>query len=186
MNSRIGRPLLQKSESIVPLYDRGIHSIPKLSTSIWTFQLFKNTQLTNIPFTLRKVVGMRIQNVVWETAPFSLANNLLMWVICPEIYRSTGNQSGYMKSNPADPFSSNQFSVHRDIVATYVLVRPLAANNIPNIYAPNPEQPIFWFDEIAIFDKITLSLETDLEGLFIFDSSKRVMVTVQFFLNTDE
>src|SRR4051812_11577381 len=108
----------------------------KQTTCIFTYSVFNNGQKIWLPHVIQHVEAIRLKHITWFTSPLS-ATDTMLWISSPEL-GSSSDQSGFMASNPADPFSGNQLVSRRNLIGSYV-VAP-STSNVPN-YNTNDAQP---------------------------------------------
>ncbi len=149
----------------------------KTTTCIFTYSVFANQQKIWLPHVIQQVEALRVKHVAWITSPL-VATDTMLWISSPELGVSS-DQSGFMSSNPADPFSGNQLVSRRNLIASYV-VAPVVSN-VPN-YNTNDAQPWIYFKKPIEINNVSFSLESDAGGAFTIVSANRVSITIEFLI----
>jgi hypothetical protein len=149
----------------------------KPTSCIFTYSVFNNNQKIWLPHTIQNVDAIRVKHVSWYTSPL-LSTDTMLWISSPELGVNS-DQSGFMSSNPADPFSSNQLVSRRNIIGSFV-VAP-TASNVPNANN-NDAQNWVWLKHTTDFTNVSFSLETDSGGMIAISNANRVSVTIEFLI----
>lgn len=147
----------------------------KTSTNLCTFQIQENPQRISLPFTLDRIVSVRVRSLCWITTPLD-PTSCMVYLSCPELLIHVPAQSTILMPTGTP---SNQLVHRRSSLANWVVAPQ--SSGIPN-YDNNDFQPIINLSRPTSTNKLTFILEDDANGTLRETpvlSTQRIQVTLE-------
>jgi hypothetical protein len=126
----------------------------KTSINLCTFQIQQNPQRISLPFTLDRIVSVRVKHICWES-PIIDNSSCMLYLSCPELLTHSPAQSTILMPSGTP---SNQLVHRRSLLASWVIVPQEAG--VPN-WNNNDPQPIINLSKLTSTNKLTFIVEDD-------------------------
>jgi hypothetical protein len=150
----------------------------RFTTTTIVFNVPYNKSRLLLPRNLQNICGFQVRSITWRVTPPLLLNAIQLWISSDELIRGSVNQSLILVDQLASVVSSNQSTISRSIIASYLIN---SNPNIPNHALPNINQNIRWMKNKMNIRTISFLIESDNSNNVYFDPDNNVIITIDFF-----